>query len=260
MVQRQIIIETSLTIRFRALSATVGPSEMSTLLQGCEVNCRQSPSALSIICPDQNTAKALYDRFEQALLVCARAAIATEEMEVVHLRWPADRGRPLVLSLSESSPNQPQITAWGFPHLPRDAGSEQILDFIRANQTSNEEGGNGLVVTVTSMKTHKCLSANSLQAMDRGGGWSTHDWIGTNFLHLWRDSFCPGRTNYLSQLLTHLQRDWSIQDFYYQIRRPSGALAEYWTTYYIVNEFLGSGPVRVGVSKPGAWNILEGVE
>ena len=94
--------------------------------------------------------------------------------------------------------------------------------------------------------------------MPRGQYLATHDWIGTNFLSLWRDSFQPGRHNYLSELLGHLERDRNIPEFQYQIRRPSGALAEYSSSYYWAEDFLGGGPVRVAVSVSGAWHIVDG--
>lgn len=259
MVRRQLLLETPLALRIKGLIQSVGSTEMKSVAESCSITF--SPDmGLTIICPSAKIAQQLYEKFDRSLIRCVQAAINAENIDEIYLRWPADRGRPLALSMSDPTPSSPQMSAWGYPHLPRNAESEQILDFIKANQTSHDKGGLGLVVTVTSMESHKCLSANSLQALDRGGGWSTHDWIGTPFLHLWRDSFCPGRTNYLSQLLSLLERDWSIQDFYYQIRRPSGALGEYWTTYYLLDEFMGCGPVRVAVSKPGAWNIVEGEE
>lgn len=139
--------------------------------------------------------------------------------------------------------------SYGASQLTPTASEEAVEDFIRDRKREN------LIVTLTSMTTDKCLFVNQLQASDRSV-WSQQDWVGIDFKTLWRDSFLPGRQPYYMQLINDVQRDRLLPEFYYQIRRPSGALAEYISTYYYLENFMG-GSVRLAVSVPGAWRIVE---
>lgn len=130
------------------------------------------------------------------------------------------------------------------------ATPDEVSDFIRGKKSE------GLIVTITSMVSDKCLSVNDLQVSDRGGGWTGDDWIGLDFKKLWKDSFLLGHINYYGQLVETIERDKSLPEFYYHIRRPSGALAEYSSSYHFIENFLGV-PARIAVSVPGDWAIIE---
>jgi hypothetical protein len=106
------------------------------------------------------------------------------------------------------------------------------------------------------MLNDKCLTVTDEQAQDRGGNWTAQDWIGIDFKTLWRDSFHVGRTNYYGRLIELVERDRFIPEYEYEIRRPSGSLARYQSTYTLVENFLGA-PARIAVSKVGAWSIVE---
>lgn len=154
---------------------------------------------------------------------------------------------------SNASPienNNPILSSYNPSNISSDANYETVLDFIKGKKSE------GLIVTITSMVSDKCLMVNDLQALDRGGGWTAQDWIGIDFKTLWRDSFHVGKTNYYGQLIATIERDKNIPNFYYKIRRPSGALAEYSSSYHLIDNFLG-GPVRVAVSVAGDWRIIE---
>ncbi|HEY9657707.1 MAG TPA: hypothetical protein V6C65_04520 [Allocoleopsis sp.] len=125
---------------------------------------------------------------------------------------------------------------------------EQIIDWRRQE----------LVVTITSMVNDQCLFVNDLQAPDRGA-WSGQQWHAVNFRMLWRDSFQPGRRNYYQDLIDAVMRDRVLPEFRYQIRRPSGALGEYYSNYFLVEDYLGA-PVRIAVSDVGNWEIVEDKE
>lgn len=115
-----------------------------------------------------------------------------------------------------------------------------------------------LVVTITSMVTNQCMFVNEWQMPDRGH-WNGHQWQAINFLALWRDSFQPGRHDYHGDLITTINRDRIIPNFYYHIRRPSGALGAYYSNYLLIEDYLGA-PVRVAVSEIGNWEIVEDEE
>jgi hypothetical protein len=151
---------------------------------------------------------------------------------------------------SSTENKNPILSSYNTSSISTDANYGTVLDFIKGKKSE------GLIVTITSMVSDKCLMVNDLQALDRGGGWTAQDWIGIDFKTLWRDSFHVGKTNYYGELIATLERDKNIPNFYYQIRRPSGALAEYSSSYHLIDNFLG-GPVRVAVSVAGDWRIIE---
>lgn len=156
----------------------------------------------------------------------------------------------ITASFNDSTDN-PKLSSYNPSSILPSADCETVLDFIKGKKSE------GLIVTITSMISDKCLLVNDLQALDRGGNWTAQDWIGIDFKTLWRDSFHIGKTNYYGQLIATLERDKNIPNFYYQIRRPSGALAEYNSSYHLIDNFLG-GAVRIAVSVAGDWRILEG--
>ncbi len=158
------------------------------------------------------------------------------------------------VSATNSQPQKPEFTSklssYALSKISSSASADEITDFIKGKK------GEGLIVTITSMVSDKCLSVNDLQIFDRGGGWTGDDWIGLDFKKLWRDSFHLGKTNYYGQLIQSIERDKGIPNFYYHIRRPSGALAEYSSSYHFVENFLGI-PARIAVSVPGDWQVIE---
>ncbi len=153
-------------------------------------------------------------------------------------------------SKPQAPESQPQISSYGASRIDPTADSEAVLDFVKGKKAE------GLIVTVTGMHSDKCLLVNDLQALDRGGGWTAQDWIGLDFKKLWHDSFLLGKTNYYGQLIAAVEGDRYLPNFFYHIRRPSGALAEYSSSYHYVDNFLGA-PVRIAVSTPGDWRIIE---
>jgi hypothetical protein len=149
----------------------------------------------------------------------------------------------------ESAPAQPVVNSYAPSVIRPDAGYEAVMDFIAGKRQE------GLICTVTSMNTDRCLQVNDLQVIERGGGWTVEDWVGLNFLHLWRDSFKPGNRNYYGELIQTLLRREPF-DFLYRIRRPSGAMGEYLSRYFLVERF-GGVPVRIAVSSPADVRIVE---
>ena len=142
-----------------------------------------------------------------------------------------------------------EISSYAPSRITSDATYEAVLDFLKGKNLE------GFVTTITAMGTDKCLQVNDLQALDRGGGWTGADWVGIDFKTLWRDSFKKGSPNYYGDLVERVERDRVLPNFEYKIRRPSGALAEYSSTYHYVENFLGV-PVRVAVSRCGDWRLV----
>lgn len=191
------------------------------------------------------------------------------------LTWQSDTPteNPMIARPDDRPRNS--VGSYGASQLRRDASPEAIDDFIQGMEHE------GYVVTVTSLKTgspraFKPLYLNGAQVRDRADAdappnkrWTISDWLENGFLSLWRDSFIPGRHNYFAELLrlTHPNTATGTYVdfvFYYLIRRPSGALAEYETRYISVDNYHGfednPEPARIGISRVGDWRIIQDAE
>jgi hypothetical protein len=132
----------------------------------------------------------------------------------------------------------------------RDANYLKIEEFI------GEMRQRGYIVTITDMVSNRCLKVNDLQVQDRGGGWTGANWAGLNFLNLWKDSFLAGNHNYFGELIELVGSEWFIPNFEYLLRAPNGDLRRYWSFYFYALDYLGT-PVRICVSVPGNWDVVE---
>ncbi len=122
-------------------------------------------------------------------------------------------------------------------------------DYLRVSDFIKEKREEGRIVVITSMWNDVCLHTNDLLQPERGI-LQPHQWTGFNYRYLWRDS----RDEY-NQLIDTLMRDHHIPQYQYRLRRPDGAFALYETDYYLVQDYLNV-PVRIGVSKVEAWQLL----
>lgn len=187
--------------------------------------------------------------------------------DAVVVQWAGDKGSPYRIpswyASLESSSNANESGATPMDKRPigalTNAEIERIAgaNFLAVHEKMQAWRSEGLIVTVTDMMTNHCLHVNDLQAPDRGGGWKGRDWIGLNFLHLWRDSFAPSRVNYFEQLVATVQRDFYIPQFEYELRAPNGDLRRYVSDYYYVENYLDT-PVRICVSRTSNWELVEG--
>lgn len=213
---------------------------------------RPTLKALQLIAPDAVEAN-LFAKGGRRQLDQLSNRLGTVEIRVDGIRRTIARFQGSRTSTNDESAAEStlqEVSSYAPSQIAFDASYEAIADFIRGQK------GEGLIVTATSMVSDKCLMINDLQVLDRGGGWTGDDWIGLDFKKLWRDSFQIGRINYYGSLIQGVERDRHLPEFLYQIRRPSGALAEYSSTYHLVENFLGI-PVRIAVSKTGDWRIVE---
>jgi hypothetical protein len=186
--------------------------------------------------------------------------------DLVIIQWAGDGGRPYHIPswYASMTPNQKGASTVTNERCPIDemtnAEIERVAgaDFLALHEQMKEWRSEGLIVTLTDMMTNHCLHVNDLQASDRGGGWKGRDWVGLNFLTLWRDSFTPGQFNYFEQLVSTVQRDKHIPQFEYNLRAPNGDLRKYVSDYYFVQAYLDT-PVRICVSRPGNWEVIQAV-
>jgi hypothetical protein len=122
-------------------------------------------------------------------------------------------------------------------------------DYLRVTDFIREKREEGRIVVVTSMWNDVCLHTNDLLQPERGII-QPHQWTGFNYRYLWRDS----RDDY-NPLIDTLLRERYIPQYQYRLRRPDGSFARYETDYYLVEDYLNV-PVRIGVSKVDAWELL----
>lgn len=209
-----------------------------------------SSNSIQLIAPDQTEARSFHEGMKGYLVESARDIGKT-----IQLVW-SGCSNPIEINYSQSEESDrviessSQISSWGSETIRPSAEYEAVLDFVKGQKLD------GNIVTITSMVDDKCLMVNDLQALDRGGGWTAQNWIGIDFKKLWIDSFTLGRHNYYGELRDRIVADQRLREFEYEIRRPSGALARYSSNYHYIENFLG-GAVRIAVSRPGDWSIVE---
>jgi len=161
----------------------------------------------------------------------------------------------------KSMVNNPQIDLLG-------------ADYIRIHEFLIEQKQSGHIVVVTSNITRD-ESGNPISTPNPRAGrdichhtsdlllpsrayWSAKQFSGYNYRLSWR----AGRDDYdnlnpqYEQLKETLARDGYAPNYEYTLYRPDGALCSYSTTYFLCRDYLGD-EVRVGVSKPNDWQLLE---
>jgi hypothetical protein len=192
---------------------------------------------IQIHCPSKKKAIALRQRYAQLAQQCLRWDLAEAQ---VFWRGSGERyfSIPSFLALEEAMTNSTQNE----PSL-LDADYLRVLDFIR------EKRADGRIVVITSMISNICQHTNDLLSPERGV-FQPYQWTGYNYLTAWRDSL-----DEYNQLIEILNRDSHVPQYQYKLRRPDDQLCLYETDYYLVPNFLGE-PVRIGVSKPEAWQLL----
>lgn len=223
--------------------------------------CEREFTATEIILTAANKVHA--DGLRRCCVQIAKWAVSKGRDWVI-IHWAGDGGKPYRIPSWYASIEKPQSGANPMPIERQpiseltNAQIEQIAgaNFLVIHERMQGWRAEGLIVTVTDMMTNHCLHVNDLQAPDRGGGWKGRDWVGLNFLTLWRDSFTPGRFNYFEQLVTTVQRDLYIPQFEYNLRAPNGDLRKYVSDYYFVEDYLNT-PVRICVSRSSNWEVIE---
>lgn len=192
---------------------------------------------VQIYCQRKKTAIAIRQHYAQLAHQCLRWDLVEAQ---VYWRGSGERyfSIPSFLALEEAMTNSTQNEP---PLL--DADYLRTLDFIR------EKRADGRIVVITSMISNICQHTNDLLSPERGV-FQPYQWTGYNYLNAWRDSL-----DEYNQLIELLNRDGHVPQYQYKLRRPDDRLGLYETDYYLVTNYLGE-PVRIGVSKPEAWQLL----
>lgn len=147
-------------------------------------------------------------------------------------------------------------------------------DYIRIHEFLIEQKQAGNIVIITSNITRDsegepistpnpqagrdiCHHTSDLLLPSRAF-WSAKQFTGYNYRLSWR----AGRDDYerlnpqYEQLKEVLAKDGYVSNYEYTLYRPDGALCSYSTTYFLCRDYLGD-EVRVGVSRPQDWQLLE---
>jgi hypothetical protein len=192
---------------------------------------------VQIHCQSKKMAIALRQYYARLAQQCLRWELAEAQ---VYWRGSGERyfSIPSFLALEEAMTNSTQNE----PFL-QDADYLRVLDFIR------EKRADGRIVVITSMVSNVCQHTNDLLVPERGV-WQPYQWAGYNYLNAWRDSL-----DEYNQLIELLNQEGHVPQYQYKLRRPDDRLCSYETDYYLVPNYLGE-PVRIGVSKPEAWQLL----
>jgi hypothetical protein len=149
-------------------------------------------------------------------------------------------------------------------------------DYIRIHEFLIEQRQSGNIVIVTSNITRDeygnpisttnpqagrdiCHHTNDLLLPSRAY-WSPQQFTGYNYRLSWRsdrDDYERLNPQY-DRLKEILIRDGYASNYEYTLYRPDGAKCSYSTAYFLCRDYLGD-EVRIGVSRPQDWQLLEPV-
>lgn len=224
----------------------------SLLLTKCELSI--SRDSFCIYAPDAEVANAL----KQSLGWLAAQAAQLGKRDT-RLFYPGCR-RPYQIPacLASTTPASEGARPTQLMNPPIDllgADYMKILEFLM------QERQDGNIVIITSNTTDICYHTNDLLLPSRAY-WTAAQFTGYNYLRSWRanreeapDS--PQRLNPEYEALKELlARDGYVPNYEYTLYRPDDAKCSYSTTYFLCRDYCGD-EVRIGVSRPQDWALLE---
>ena len=147
-------------------------------------------------------------------------------------------------------------------------------DYIAIHEFLIQQKQDGNIVIITSNKTRDrngklintenpeagrdiCYHTNDLLLPSRSS-WEPGQFTGYNYRLSWRkssDNYSELNPQY-QQLKDLLARDGEVRDYEYTLYRPDGAFCSYSTSYFLCRNYCGD-EVRIGVSRPQDWNLIE---
>lgn len=208
--------------------------------------------SITMIAPDKNSVESYLWELQQNPCRCIRWS---EPIELFikyvngshRYRVPLTDSARKPVEESNSKPNMKIETQINPITLTPDSDYQRLMEWML------EKRSEGKSVCVTSQIDDKCLFQNDKLTVSRAVI-TPAEFIGQNYRWYWRDSMDDYQSlrNYLDSLTG--ERDY-LAGFEYRLRRPDGALCSYATDYYRAT-FLNV-PVRIGVSNPEDWSIIE---
>lgn len=232
----------------------------STLFQNCELAF--SFSSFCIHAPDKATAKKLC----QSLGLMALQALRFNKAET-EIFYPGCK-RPYQIP-AEMAHGTRALADTNFSgradNMQPNFGNELLgADYMRILEFLMEQRQEGNIVIITSNTSNVCYHTNDLLLPSRAN-WTASQFTGYNYLRSWRatredDPANPQRLNpQFDTLRDILASDGYAPGYEYTLYRPDDALCSYATDYYLCRDYCGD-EVRIGVSRPADWRLLEAAE
>lgn len=123
----------------------------------------------------------------------------------------------------------------------------------RAIDPITELGIEGKLLTIVSMVTNRCKHSN---VPPERGIRPAPEWTGYDYLQSWKLDKKKPSDEYFD-LINRLYDNEQVTGFEYTLRRPDdGALVSYATDFFYLPDWYGE-PVRVGLSNPKDYRVLE---
>jgi hypothetical protein len=150
------------------------------------------------------------------------------------------------------------------PDLPTPTGLDLIApylknaDEIRVLEFMKEKISEGLIVIITSQIDNRCRFTSKSLKPERAF-WTPEQFVNYDYLKSWDIDRIGRPSQEYERMRELLDRDAFIPGYKYRLRRPDpdGSLCEYSTDYYHVADGWGGEPIRIGVSHPNDWRLLE---
>lgn len=130
---------------------------------------------------------------------------------------------------------------------------------VITSNITRDENGNPVSTTNPQAGRDICHHTSDMLLPSRAY-WSSRQFSGYNYRLSWRaerGDFSHMNPQY-EQLKEALAKDGYAPNYEYKLYRPDGALCSYNTTYFLCQDYLGD-EVRIGVSRPQDWQLLEAV-
>jgi hypothetical protein len=147
----------------------------------------------------------------------------------------------------------PAVPTFSESGLRAIGASDPIL--TRSLEPIAEAAQQGKIVTIVSMITNLCKHSNDLLTPARSLRHAP-DWTGYNYLSSWRLNGKDPSPEYF-KLIGLLYDNWSVKGYEYSLIRPDDGAVIRYSTDYTMAPFLGKELVRIGVSRPEDFTILE---
>lgn len=240
--------------------------EFNALFQGCELGL--TARSVCIHAPSEQVA----DRLVNAHLYDLARQAQAFKLETTLVSYP-EAPQPYEI---------PAAMAKNAPELINPVNLEVLGDdYLKVWEALQAEQAAGKIVIFTSNVTRDRLGLRTNTPNPVAGRdfcyktsdtllptraiWTSDRWTGYNYRLSWRKSrhnFRELNPEY-DRLKELLERDRVVPNYHYRLYRPpaddevTGALCEYSTTYYRVRLPWYNDEVRVGVSDPKDWRVIE---
>ncbi len=183
-----------------------------------------------------------------------RIAILVKKLgyEMAHICYPGmRRGLEVLASMADGEePEQSDTPMPGFENYLRNADEMRVLDFMR------EKISEGLIVIITSQVNDRCLYTSKSLKPERAF-FTPAQFQGYDYAKSWDIHKVGHPSEEYHQMRSYLERDGVALGYQYRLIRPDGALCEYSTDYYDVTDGWSGHWVRIGVSKPEDFRVLQ---